>query len=341
VPDECEVASGSSTDCNSNGIPDECELDCNGDGNPDSCDPGIDCNANGVPDSCDVSDGTSEDCDRNGVPDECESDCDGDGTPDACDLPVNDCNANGIEDICDLNSGISTDCDSNGNPDECDPDCNGDGTPDACIPDLDCNANGVHDSCDLDDGTSADCNGNAIPDECDIASGEVDCNADGVPDACQISDNPNLDLNSNDLLDECECFFSNYCTGMPNTTGLGGTISFSGSAFVSFNDLTLVGTDVPTNQFGIFYYGPNQVNGGAGVPFGEGMRCVGGQTVRLPVVNTGPSGLPARNIDNTQAPHSQNLQPGSTWNFQFWFRDPLGGPAGWNLTDALSITFCP
>jgi hypothetical protein len=27
-------------------------------------------------------------------------------------------------------------------------------------------------------------------------------------------------------------------------------------------------------------------------------------------------------------------------NFQFWFRDPAGGPAGFNLTNALKITFC-
>ena len=118
-------------------------------------------------------------------------------------------------------------------------------------------------------------------------------------------------------------------------------LSFNGSAFVNFNDLTLTASDVPTNQFGIFYYGPNQVNGGLGTPFGEGRRCVGGQTVRLPVVNTGASGSAERDIDNTQHPHSQNLQPGSTWHFQFWYCDPQGGPAGWNVTDALSITFCP
>jgi hypothetical protein len=83
------------------------------------------------------------------------------------------------------------------------------------------------------------------------------------------------------------------------------------------------------------------VNDGAGAPFGEGVRCVGGQTGRLPVVNTGPSGIPARNIDNTQSPHSQNFLPGNTRYFQFWFRDPPAGGSNFNLTDALSITFCP
>ena len=37
----------------------------------------------------------------------------------------------------------------------------------------------------------------------------------------------------------------------------------------------------------------------------------------------------------------RTFSPGSNWNFQFWYRDPNGGPVGYNLTDALSITFCP
>jgi hypothetical protein len=33
------------------------------------------------------------------------------------------------------------------------------------------------------------------------------------------------------------------------------------------------------------------------------------------------------------------ILPGSTWYFQYWFRDPLGGGAGANLTDGLRMTF--
>lgn len=45
-----------SRDCNTNGIPDDCELDCN---------------TNGIPDECDIAAGSSADCDGNGVPDDC------------------------------------------------------------------------------------------------------------------------------------------------------------------------------------------------------------------------------------------------------------------------------
>jgi len=30
--------------------------------------------------------------------------------------------------------------------------------------------------------------------------------------------------------------------------------------------------------------------------------------------------------------------PGSTWSFQFLYRDPAGGPAGFNLTNAVELT---
>jgi hypothetical protein len=55
--DAIDIASGTSSDCNLNGIPDECEPDCNG---------------NGIPDDCDIFSGTSSDINFNGIPDDCE-----------------------------------------------------------------------------------------------------------------------------------------------------------------------------------------------------------------------------------------------------------------------------
>lgn len=31
----------------------------------------------------------------------------------------------------------------------------------------------------------------------------------------------------------------------------------------------------------------------------------------------------------------------STWNLQFWYRDPLGGFTGFNFSDGIEVTFCP
>ncbi len=129
IPDSADIATGTSNDANTNGVPDECE-DCNGDGmldpeeiasgysadlngngRPDECEP--DCNGNGVPDDLDISFGSSTDLYGNGVPDECEPDCDADGVSDydqiIADMTL-DRNRNMILDLCE-------DCNSNEVPD--------------------------------------------------------------------------------------------------------------------------------------------------------------------------------------------------------------------------------
>lgn len=35
------------------------------------------------------------------------------------------------------------------------------------------------------------------------------------------------------------------------------------------------------------------------------------------------------------------FDPGTTWEFQYWYRDPVAGGAGFNLSDAVSIDFLP
>ncbi|MHC5005318.1 MAG: FG-GAP-like repeat-containing protein, partial [Planctomycetota bacterium] len=69
-PDEEDIAGGASSDCNRNGVPDECERDCNGNGVADDCE--TDCNCNGLDDGVEIATGLAEDCDGDGVPDECD-----------------------------------------------------------------------------------------------------------------------------------------------------------------------------------------------------------------------------------------------------------------------------
>ena len=133
VPDDEDIADGTSQDANANGVPDECE-DCNGngvldpediamgtsadidaDGRPDECEP--DCNGNGLPDRYDIAQNTSADAYGNGVPDECETDCDGDGTSDYTEICIDmtldldrdarldaceDCDLDGVTDLASL-----------------------------------------------------------------------------------------------------------------------------------------------------------------------------------------------------------------------------------------------
>ncbi len=169
-----------SSDCNGNGVPDECDPDCNGNLVPDDCE--ADCNGNGLADECDLAAGTSLDLNGDSVPDECEVDCNGNGVPDDLDIQSGleqDGNGNGSPDSCDLSSGRSSDLQGDGVPDELQLGPN------------DCNENAVPDDAELALGLSPDCNANGSPDECDILFGaSQDLDLDGRPDECGPAGNP-------------------------------------------------------------------------------------------------------------------------------------------------------
>ncbi len=129
-----------------------------------------------------------------------------------------------------------------------------------------------------------------------------------------------------------------YCTAMPNSESDGAVIGSQGTARVWANDLILTVEHGPMHQFGLFYYGPNQIS----TPYGEGLRCVGGGIYRLPVIQLDQFGNGAYYLDNTDPPEpAAQIEPGDTWNFQFWYRDPPGGPSGFNFSGGLEVLFCP
>jgi len=133
-----------------------------------------------------------------------------------------------------------------------------------------------------------------------------------------------------------------YCSGLPNSAGPGASIGSSGSTLVSNNDFALTCTGVVPNEFGLFYYGASQIS----APFGDGLRCVGAGGAGIfrfnpPLLVDGMGDI-TRAVDFSQPPAdagSGQITGGSTWNFQFWYRDPVG--AGFNLSDALNVVFCP
>jgi hypothetical protein len=137
------------------------------------------------------------------------------------------------------------------------------------------------------------------------------------------------------------CGVSTRCIATANSTGDAAEIGYAGSPSVAANDLTLLASQLPPGQFGIFYYGAAETQ----VSFGNGFRCVapgGVGLFRFPPMSTGTTGTATYALDNTSPPQaSGQITAYSTWHFQFWFRDPLAGGANFNLSDALEITFCP
>lgn len=133
-----------------------------------------------------------------------------------------------------------------------------------------------------------------------------------------------------------------FCEAAPNSTGKGARIGFSGSSSLAANDLVLrVEGGVP-GAFGVLFYG---APASAGAPFGDGSLCVSGGTWRLnPVLQMDGSGQGTRAVDLAQPPLGSGAgaaSPGTTWAFQFWYRDPASTGAGFNLSDGLLLDFRP
>ncbi len=136
-------------------------------------------------------------------------------------------------------------------------------------------------------------------------------------------------------------FGVSYCHSDPSSSGKAARMDAQGSASIAANDLCLVARFLPVDQFGLFYYGPSELD----LPFGNGTRCVGGGSIgvfRFPVQATGPDGLLVQLVDYTNPPRPEGrIDAGSTWRFQAWFRDPTGGGALFDLSDGYAITFQP
>lgn len=127
-----------------------------------------------------------------------------------------------------------------------------------------------------------------------------------------------------------------YCAVNNNSSGAPALMSSSGLPSVSGNAFTLLCTGCPAGTNGLFYYGNTQIQ----LPFGNGIRCVGGTLWRLPVVTTNGSGAASQALDFPSLLGPSQITPGSTWKFQFWFRDASVGPGVFNTSNGLSVTFC-
>ncbi len=144
------------------------------------------------------------------------------------------------------------------------------------------------------------------------------------------------------------CNNSSPDAGCLNSSGMGALLSVAaGTGRVALDDLVLVAEGLPTHQFGLVFMGGAQTS----AVFGNGLRCVtGGATGTfryLPPQTSGGGG--SFNVGPGLLSYGQAhfdaqglIQPGESWFFQAWFRDPAG-PCGssFNLSNGLKLTFMP
>jgi hypothetical protein len=125
-----------------------------------------------------------------------------------------------------------------------------------------------------------------------------------------------------------------YCPAQPNSTGAGARLRGDGSLSVSDDDFALLVDLAPAAKSGLFLLGANA----ASTPFGDGTLCVAGHIQRVPpLATTDTMGRLQARLSLQAWPLSNVAIPGATTRFQFWFRDPTGGPAGINLSNGLTV----
>lgn len=89
----------------------------------------------------------------------------------------------------------------------------------------------------------------------------------------------------------------------------------------------------------LFFQGVNAVNGGAGVLFGDGLRCAGGSLVRLGVESMDANG--ESTLSGTIQRNGGGAAPGETRYYQGWYRNPTGSPCGFtfNLSNGVQVDY--
>ena len=136
---------------------------------------------------------------------------------------------------------------------------------------------------------------------------------------------------------------ASFCLAGANSVGSGAQIGWAGSQSLAANDFELQVSAAPAGQFGAFFYGPAATQ----LPFGDGFRCVSASGLGLfrlqPLQVVGAGGSVSLPLDFQAPPASSGpgaIAAGSSWNFQFWYRDPAGpGGSAFNLSNALHAGF--
>lgn len=136
----------------------------------------------------------------------------------------------------------------------------------------------------------------------------------------------------------CPCANDEAAGGCRNSTGGGATLSGTGNPSVSSGSVVLSAIGLPAGA-GLYFQGADRLNGGAGLVFGDGLRCAGGSVVRLEVV-VASGGASATTSDLAA---KGGVAAGDVRRYQLWYRDVFGSPCGanYNLTNGYEFAWAP
>jgi hypothetical protein len=143
------------------------------------------------------------------------------------------------------------------------------------------------------------------------------------------------------------CDNPNTHGGCQNSTGKGAILAACGSGSVTTDDLELEVTRCPPNKLTLLFMGPGQ----AAAVYADGIRQAsplnGVGVYRFGGLPANAQGTSIRGPGLVAQSHGfpqplGHIQPGQTWNFQIWYRDPQGPCQGFsNFSNGVEVTFTP
>ena len=124
--------------------------------------------------------------------------------------------------------------------------------------------------------------------------------------------------------------------------GVGASLRAYGNASLSNDTLVLTGSHMPNGAV-LYFQGTTQINRGAGVTFGDGLRCAGGTIVRLGTKTNFSGGSVYPSGDPAISVKGHVTLPGSTRTYQAWYRNAVSfcTQAVYNLTNGFVVTWSP
>ncbi|MEM9379916.1 MAG: hypothetical protein AAGB93_08180 [Planctomycetota bacterium] len=129
-----------------------------------------------------------------------------------------------------------------------------------------------------------------------------------------------------------------YCVSTVNSSGQAAELTVGGTNKLVDQSLVLLTEFLPTNSLGYYLFSetPGNVLGFGG---SQGRLCLGGSIFRLSnfVQSSGGNGTVVFPLPFGQLPPAVTLTAGDTWNFQYWFRDSVGGAPTSNTSSAVCV----
>jgi hypothetical protein len=128
--------------------------------------------------------------------------------------------------------------------------------------------------------------------------------------------------------------------GCANSLGNGAVLSASGTASISADTFVLSGSGMPDSSV-LYFQGTAQQAGGAGVAFGDGLRCASGSVIRLGTTTnvSGASQYPSVGDPSISVRGADAV--GDVRTYQGWYRNAASfcQPDTFNLTGGLQTTW--